>query len=334
MARGHAVPVTQAPASTDRLALAGALNRRAAIASVSVALILAALKSYAVWRTGSIAMLGSLADTGLDFVASLVTLVAVRVAAQPADRHHRFGHGKAEALAALFQVSLISVAALGIIVRSVQRIGGGEAPSAIEYGVGVSLIAMVLTVALVGYQARIVRLTGSVAVRADNLHYRSDLALNASVIAALLLESLLHLHGADALFGLAIGVWLIVSAWRTATHAIDQLMDKEWPLEKRERFLAAAAGQPGRDPGFRGIHDLRTRSSGAHDFAQFHIWVDPTMTVARAHTVMEALEARLHAAFPDVELLIHTDPVGQVDSDDPIAERNVLADLKTAEGPE
>lgn len=322
--------MTPPPAHGDRLALAGTLNRRAAIASVCVALILAALKSYAVWRTGSIAMLGSLADTGLDLVASLVTLVAVRVAAHPADHHHRFGHGKAEALAALFQVSLISVAALGIIVRSAQRVSSGGEPTAIEYGVGVSLVAMALTVALVGYQTHIVRLTGSVAINADNLHYRSDLALNASVIAALLLESLLHLHGADALFGLAIGVWLMVSAWRTATHAIGQLMDKEWPLEKRARFLAAAAGHPG----LKGIHDLRTRSSGMHDFAQFHIWVDPAMTVAQAHTLMEALEARLHAAFPGVELLIHTDPVGQVDSDDPIAERNVLADLKAVREPE
>lgn len=319
-------PAPAQPAS--QLAISGALNRRAAIASVCVALILAALKSYAVWRTGSIAMLGSLADTGLDFVASLVTLIAVRVAAQPADHHHRFGHGKAEALAALFQVSLISVAALGIIIRSAQRFSSGGEPAAIEYGVGVSLVAIGLTLALVWYQMRVVRLTGSVAINADHLHYRSDLALNVSVIAALVLEALLHLHGADALFGLAIGVWLILNAWRTATHAIDQLMDKEWPREKRERFLAAAAGHPG----LQGIHDLRTRSSGAHDFVQFHIWVDPAMTVAQAHTLMEALEGRLHAAFPGVELLIHVDPVGQMDSDDPIAERDVLADLKPAEG--
>lgn len=323
-----------APAGRDsQLAASGALNRRAAIASVCVALILAALKSYAVWRTGSIAMLGSLADTGLDLVASLVTLVAVRVAAQPADHQHRFGHGKAEALAALFQVSLISVAALGIFVRSAQRFSGGSEPAAVEYGIGVSIIAIALTLALIGYQARVIRATGSVAINADSLHYRSDLALNASVIAALLLETLLHLHGADAFFGLAIGVWLALSAWRTATHAIDQLMDKEWPLEKRERFLAAAAGHPG----LKGLHDLRTRSSGVHDFAQFHIWVDPAMTVAQAHDVMEALEARLHAAFPGVELLIHTDPEGQVDSDDPIAERDahqVLADLKAAQEPD
>ncbi|HWJ70072.1 MAG TPA: cation diffusion facilitator family transporter [Sphingobium sp.] len=319
----------QAPVGRDaHLALTGALNRRAAIASVSVALVLAVLKAYAVWRTGSIAMLGSLADTGLDLVASLVTLVAVRIAAQPADNQHRFGHGKAEALAALFQVSLISVAALGIIVRSVQRFGGGGEPAAVETGIGVSLFAIVLTLVLVWYQARVIRKTGSVAINADSLHYRGDLALNASVIAALLLESALHLHGADAFFGIAIGIWLALNAWRAATHAIDQLMDKEWPLEKRARFLAAVADHPG----IKGLHDLRTRSSGAQDFAQFHIWVDPAMTVVQAHAVMEVLEDRLHAVFPDVELLIHIDPEGQVDSDDPMAERDahaVLADLKT-----
>jgi ferrous-iron efflux pump FieF len=256
----------------------------------------------------------------------------VRVAAQPADEQHRFGHGKAEALAALFQVSLISIAALGIIARSAQRFSGASEPTAIEYGIGVSLFAIALTLVLVWYQARIIRATGSVAISADNLHYRSDLALNGSVIAALLLEAVLHVHGADALFGLAIGLWLAWSAWRTATHAIDQLMDKEWPIEKRERFLAVAA----RHPELKGIHDLRTRTSGSQDFVQFHMWVDRDMTVAQAHDVMDALEARLGAEFPGVEILIHTDPEGQVDTDDPIAERDaheVLADLKAAEEP-
>ena len=296
-------------AQESHLATSGALNRKAALASVAVAIVLAGLKAYAVWRTGSIAMLGSLADTGLDLVASLVTLFAVRVAAVPADHEHRFGHGKAEALAALFQVALISVAALTIIVRSVERLGGQSAPADIEYGVGVSIFAMLLTVALVAYQARIIRATGSVAISADNLHYRSDLMLNASVIAALLLEAVLNLHGADALFGVGIGLWLAFSAWRTAMHAIDQLMDKEWPTEKREAFLAVAQ----RHPALEGIHDLRTRTSGSQDFVQFHIWVDPDMTVTQAHRVMDEVEATLHAEFPTLEILIHPDPVGHVD---------------------
>jgi ferrous-iron efflux pump FieF len=324
--------VTEAAPSTrgTSLAVSGALNRKAALASVSVALILATLKSWAVWQTGSIAMLGSLADTGLDLVASIVTLIAVQVAAQPADHEHRFGHGKAEALAALFQVSLISVAALGIIIRSVERFGGASEPASIEYGIAVSIIAMALTLLLVWYQGRIIRATGSVAISADNLHYRSDLVLNLSVIAALILDAVVHLHGADALFGLAIGLWLGWSAWRTAAHAIDQLMDKEWPVEKRERFLAVAA----RHPELRGIHDLRTRTSGAHDFVQFHVWVDPALTMAQVHIVMDEVEARLAKDFPGVEILIHPDPEGHVDTYDPIAERDaqdVIADLRTAE---
>jgi len=310
-------------------AATGALNSRAALASTGVALLLALLKSFAAWQTGSVAMLGSLADTGLDFIASLVTLIAVRVAAQPADASHRFGHGKAEALAALFQVSLISIAAMGILIRSFGRFGGGAAPGGAEYGIAVSLIAIALTLALLAYQAHVIRTTGSVAIRADNLHYKSDLALNGSVILALVLDVYLRWHGADALFGIAIGLWLGWSAWSTASNAVDQLMDREWPLEKRERFLAVAA----RHPELRGIHDLRTRTSGAHDFVQFHIWVDPALTIAQVHDVMEAMEARLQAEFPGLEVFIHPDPAGQVDSDDPLAERpaqELLAALRAA----
>ena len=313
----------------SHLAATGALNSRAALASAGVAVVLALLKGYAAWRTESIAMLASLADTGLDLIASLVTLFAVRLAAQPADHEHRFGHGKAEALAALFQVSLISIAALVIMIRSISRFAGGSEPGEASYGIAVSVIAMALTFALLGYQRRVIRETGSVAISADNLHYRSDLLLNISVIAALALEVYLHWHGADALFGLAIGLWLAWSAWSTATAAIDQLMDKEWPLEKREQFLKVAS----KHPELKGIHDLRTRTSGASDFVQFHMWVDPALTVAQAHEVMDEIEAKLRGEFPGVDILIHPDPEGHVDRDDPIGSRpaqEVVADLKAA----
>jgi ferrous-iron efflux pump FieF len=315
--------------SGTHLAVSGALNSRAAMFSTSVALVLFALKTLAVWRTGSIAMLGSLADTGLDLIASLVTLIAVRVAAQPADYQHRFGHGKAEAIAALFQVGLIGVAALGIVLRSIERFGGAAEPSSPEYGIGVSLFAMALTLALLTYQAKVLRQTRSVAIQADNLHYKSDLALNSAVIVALILESWAQIRGADALFGLGIGLWLGWSAWQTASHAIDQLMDREWPLEKRAHFLSVIAHHPE----LQGIHDLRTRTSGAHDFVQFHIWVDPEMTVGHAHRLMDELEAKLRGAFPDLEILIHPDPVGHVDRSDPIGARDaqdVVADPKAA----
>jgi len=293
------------------------LTTRAALASVAAAIVLLVLKGYAAWTTGSIAMLGSLADTGLDLVASLVTLFGVRVAAMPADSKHRFGHGKAEALAAMAQVAIISVSALGIGWRAVQRLLAGEPTANAEYGIAVSLIAIAVTLALVAYQRSVVRRTASVAIQTDSVHYQSDLLLNLSVIAALVLDQYFGLTGADPLFGLAIAAWLLFGAWRASSHALDQLMDKEWPQEKRLRFLAVASCRPEA----KGIHDLRTRTSGAQDFAQFHIWVDPAMTVAQAHDVVEAIETDLAQEFPGCEVLIHLDPEGRVDHpDDPLRE--------------
>ena len=286
-----------------------ALTARAALASVAMALFLLVLKIYAAIQTGSVAMLGSLADTGLDLLASLVTLFAVRVAAVPADREHRFGHGKAEALGALAQVVLISISAIVIGWRAVDRLLAGARTDHAEYGIGVSIVAFAATLALVAYQRSVIRRTGSVAIRTDNVHYQSDLLLNLSVIAALVLDQYLGFTGADPLFGFGIALWLLWGAWRASSQALDQLMDREWPEEKRQRFLAVAA----RHPEARGIHDLRTRSSGTHDFAQFHIWIDPEMTVDAAHEVVEAIETSLAGEFPGCEVLIHLDPEGQVD---------------------
>jgi ferrous-iron efflux pump FieF len=290
-------------------AVPAALATRAALASVAVALFLMLLKSWAAWTTGSVAMLGSLADTGLDLVASLITLYGVRLAAVPADRDHRFGHGKAEALAALFQVMLIAFSAIGIAWRGVIRLLDAQVTSDAAGGIAVSAAAILATLGLLAYQRRVIARTGSVAIETDHVHYQSDLLLNLSVIAALALEQYLHLAGADALFGIAIALWLGWGAWRASSRAIDQLMDKEWPEEKRRHFVEVAA----RHPELQGLHDLRTRTSGNKDFVQFHVWMDPKMSVADAHHVLDEVEAKLEAEFPGAEILIHIDPVGQVD---------------------
>lgn len=302
-------------ASTLGLELHGRLTQRAALASVAVATTLLVLKAVATWQTGSVAMLGSLADTTLDLVASLVTLGGVRWAAMPADQDHRFGHGKAEALAALFQVTLIAMAALGLAWESLHRLGGAHATRAPETGIGVSIIAILLSLVLVLYQKRVIAATGSLAIGTDNLHYQSDFFLNLSVIVGLVLDYYTGLHGIDPLFGLGIAVWLGWGAWNSASHAVDHLMDKEWSVEERQRFLAVAS----RHPLLRGIHDMRTRSSGAARFVQFHASVDPDMSVREAHRVMDEIEASLRKEFPGVEILIHPDPYGYEDEDgDPL----------------
>ena len=286
------------------------LNRSAAFASITVALLLAGMKAWAVIQTGSTAMLGSLADTVLDLIASMATLAGVWVAAQPEDRHHRFGHGKAEALAAMFQVTLISISALTLAMRSVQQFLAHAKTESAGDGILVSAIAMAATLALLAWQRHVIKKTNSLAISTDHVHYQSDLALNLAVIAALAIEQYAGIAGADALFGLGIALWLGWGAWGASQEAITQLMDKEWPEEKRREFVKVMA----RHPELRGVHDLRTRTSGNRDFVQFHVWVDPEMTIRQAHQVMDEIEIKLHAEFPGVEILIHPDPEGHVDT--------------------
>ena len=285
------------------------LTRSAALASLTMALFLGALKSWAVAETGSTAMLGSLADTALDLVASLVTLIGVWVAAQPADREHRFGHGKAEALAAMFQVFLITLSASAIAYRAIAHLAEGGETQAAEAGIAVSVVAIVATLALVAWQSHVVRRTGSVAIKTDSLHYRSDLVLNLAVIAALVLDQYLGWHKADPLFGLAIAAWLLWSAWEAASEAINHLMDREWPEEERRRFVEAAA----KHHELSNLHDLRTRTSGTRHFVQFHVDLPALLTVGEAHDIIDRVEADLCRQFPDMELLIHIDPQGHVD---------------------
>ncbi|MBV1916512.1 MAG: cation diffusion facilitator family transporter [Sphingomonadaceae bacterium] len=303
------------------------LKRSAAFASISVALFLLALKGWAAWQTGSTAMLGSLADTVLDLAASIATLTGVWIASQPDDDKHRFGHGKAEAIAAMFQVVLITISALAVSARAIEQLVSGSRAQAAAQGIAVSLVAIVATFALLAWQRYVIRRTSSIAIETDHIHYQSDLFLNLAVIAALALDQYAGFTGADPLFGLGIGAWLAWNAWRASHKVIMQLMDHEWPEEKKQRFLELMA----RQPDLHGVHDLRTRTSGNRDFVQFHVWIEPDITVRDAHMVMDDIEMRLHHEFPDVEILIHPDPVGLIDEEG-MAARDVLPVPPSAAG--
>ena len=323
-----ALPVTGSDASRVDAATRARLTRSAAVASISVAVLLAVLKGWAVWRTSSTAMLGSLADTSLDLVASVATFVGVSIAARPADEEHRFGHGKAEAVAAMAQVILITLSAGAIAFQAVRRLMVGGATGAAADGIVVSLIAIAATLALIAWQRYVIRRTRSVAIRTDSVHYQSDLLLNVAVIAALVLDQYLGLTGADPLFGLLIAAWLLRGAWGASNQALDHLMDREWPEERRLAFIARAA----RHPELSKLHDLRTRTSGSHDFAQFHVDLPPTMTIAEAHDIIERVEDDLTRAFPGTEVLIHIDPEGHVDEPgNELAEADEFAGLENKE---
>jgi ferrous-iron efflux pump FieF len=299
MAARAAVSVIHGPAA-DRL------RRWATYASVAVALLLIAVKFAAWLETGSVALLSSLIDSLLDAVASIVNLIAVRHALTPADREHRFGHGKAEPLAVLGQSAFITGSALLLLAEAVRRL---IHPAAVENppaGIAVMIFSIAVTIALVFYQRHVVRRTGSIAITADELHYRGDLILNTSVIAALILSGIFGLRILDPLFGAAIGIWIIYSAARLARLSLVQLMDRELPDDERENIREIALSHPE----VAAAHDLRTRVAGPTAFIQLHLEMDGAMSLIRAHEVSDQVEARLRAAYPHAEIIIHQDPEG------------------------
>jgi len=294
---------------------AGTLMQRAALAAIALAATLVVLKAAAWWWTGSVAMLASFADSALDLVASAVNVLAIRQALTPADREHRFGHGKAEAVAGLAQSGLIASSAFFLAYESIRRILAPEPVAAEALGVAVMAVSIAATFALTLYQEAVIRRSGSLAVAADRLHYLGDLAANTAVILALGLSAWLGWLWADGVFGLSIAAAIAWSAWSIAHRAFDQLIDRELPDDDRARIKALAAATKG----VRGVHDLRTRASGTNIFVQMHIDVDAGLTVEAAHRISDAAEDAVLAQFPNAEIIIHTDPSGIAERHRPFA---------------
>lgn len=279
---------------------------RATYAAVAVALTLIAMKSLAFLVTGSVAMMATLFDSVLDMAASVLNLLAVRTALTPADHEHRFGHGKAEAMAGLGQAAIIFVSAAYIVYESVGRLLEPQVVTASSIGIGVTVVAILLTLALVSYQAKVVRETNSLAIAADSIHYKGDLLMNLSVIAALVLASVGGFIWADPIFGILIAAFIARSAWMIASEAGQQLMDHELPPEERQKIRTLILA----DGDVKDMHDLRTRMSGNKLFIQFHLELDGSMSLIMAHEIADRVEAAVKRAFPGSEVLSHQDPAG------------------------
>jgi len=280
------------------------LMRFATYASTGVAATLIAVKLAAWVATGSVALLSTLIDSALDLAASALNLMAVRQALQPADSEHRFGHGKAEALAGLGQAAFILGSAGLLLIESGGRLVRPEPVANGEWGIAVMVFSIIATGLLVAFQRRVVARTGSLAVSADSLHYAGDVAINLSVIVSLLLAMGPGWTFADPLFAIGIAVWLIVNAGQVARGAFDALMDRELPESERDRIRTLALAHPG----VRDLHDLRTRSSGRNGFIQLHLELPGDLTLAAAHAIADSVEATIIAAYPNFEVIIHQDP--------------------------
>jgi len=291
---------------TTVLARHGGLMRAATYASVTVAAILVVSKLATWWLTDSVAVLSSLVDSALDMAASLFNLWAVAHALTPADREHRFGHGKAEALAGLAQSAFVIGSAVFLLFEAVPRLLTPREVERGEIAVAVMLLSIVLTLALLLFQRFVIKRTGSLAVNADSLHYRADLLANIGVILAVVASVWLGWRYADPLFAVAIAIYIVWSAWGIVRQSLDQLMDRELPETQRAEIEQIAT----RHPDVVAVHDLRTRSSGVHTFIQLHLEMDGDITLHRAHDIADAVELLLLEAFPGAEVIIHQDPAG------------------------
>ena len=301
--------------STDT-ARAERLMRSATVAALAVAVALFLAKGAAWLATGSVALFGSLIDSGLDILATGFNFVAVRHALQPADHEHRFGHGKAEALAGLIQGAFIGGSAVFLFAQSVARVLSPEPVEATALGIGVTLVSIVATFALVSYQSYVIRHTKSLAISADELHYRSDLLLNAAVIVALVLAGPLFGWGlADPMIGGAIAIYIAWSAFEIVRRAYDQLMDREFTDGERADIVRIATAHPK----VIALHDLRTRRSGRDAFIQLHLELDPSMRLVEAHEIADDVEVAIQGAFPEAEVIIHQDPAGIAEDHSDIA---------------
>jgi ferrous-iron efflux pump FieF len=288
----------------------GRLMRLATYASVTVALCLITLKVVAYVMTDSVSMLSTLIDSLLDTVASVINLFAVRAALTPADKEHRFGHGKAEPLAAMGQSAFIGGSAVFLLVEAGNRLFNPSAIQNTGLGIIVMLISIAATIALVIFQRRVIQRTGSVAIKADSLHYLGDLFVNCAVIVSLLLWRQFGWSFIDPLFAVAIAAYILFTAWQVAQTSLDLLMDRELPDSARRKIRdIALAHREVRD-----IHDLRTRSSGQATFIQFHLELDGNTLLSRAHTVSDEVEDAILVAFPGAEVIIHQDPAGLVEN--------------------
>ena len=274
-----------------------------ALGTVSILII---IKTIAFALSGSAAMLGSLIDTIGDGVISLITFISVRISLAPADEDHRFGHGKIEGFSALIQASFLMGAAVFLIFESFNRFFAPQIITDHGLVIGVSIIAIILTVILVGVQNRSLQKVESLAIEADKGHYVNDVLLNGGVILAAFLQIFTDWVIADSMIGMIIALYIGWTGFDIGKKASDMLMDKEIEEDKRQIIMDIVNAHQQ----VKGMHDLRTRRTGINVIISFDIELDGDLTLRQAHEVSRDLEYSLLEQFPNAEIMIHKDPDG------------------------
>jgi ferrous-iron efflux pump FieF len=284
----------------------GRLLKLATYASVATALLLVGVKFAAWLATGSLSILASLIDSLMDVMASFINLMAIRYSLNPADDDHSFGHGKAEALAGLGQASFIAGSALILLMHGIERLASPVPIQAVGLGIGTMLFSILATIILIAFQRVVIQKTNSTAIRADSLHYATDLLTNVFTILALLLTRFSWGQIMDPLFSILIALIIFHSAWKIGHEAVQLLMDQQLPLDQRESIQQIVLGHHD----VLGMHDLRTRQSGQIAIIQLHLDLNADLPLSQAHSIGKDVEDLIRQSFPGADVTIHQDPMG------------------------
>ena len=290
-----------------------AAKNSAALLSIIAAAFLILLKTATAWLTGSISVLASLLDSVMDIFSSTLNYLAVRVAARPADEDHRYGHGKAESLAGLFQALVISASGVFLIWEAIHRLREPHQTRSESIGIFSMVVAIAVSIALVVRLRRVARMTESPALSSDAAHYFVDIYINLGVLAALLISALTGWNLADPLISMTIALYILWSAGHVAYDSINVLMDRRLPEDVDEKVAMVISRY--REQGVLGFHDLRTRRSGSHKFVDLHLEVQKDKRFEEAHDLTVRVIRALEAELPRTRVQIHTDPAGQTGSD-------------------
>ena len=289
------------------------LVRSASIASLLVASTLIVLKYYGWVTTTSVSLLGSLADSLIDFLASVFVFVAISYSMLPADAKHRFGYGKSEGLAAFIQSLLIGISGIYVCFEAIKRLLNPSQINQPSIAIWIILVSIVLTLALVMYQKYVVKKSKSIAIESDQYHYLTDTFINFSVLFSIAITGWTRFVFIDALVGLLISGVVLYTSVTLLKKSFKILLDQEIQSEDRDQIREIALDHPK----VLGFHDLRTRDTGREYIIQFHLELDPNMSLLESHEITDEVTDNILKLYPDSELIIHTDPLGIDEERDP-----------------
>lgn len=301
-------------------------QKRATMVSSSVATVLVFVKLIIGVASGSVAVLASAIDSLLDMAVSLFNFFAIKKSEEEPDDMYQYGKGKIQAIAAVIEGTVITISGIYIMYVAFKKLNEGTITTLLTPSIFAMLFSIIVTYFLVQYLLKTAKETDSIVIKADALHYKTDLWSNAAVLVALGLVSLTGLDSIDAIFGLGIGIYIIYSAYEIIVDGIEILLDRALDGETVAKIGEIISGHPE----VTSYHWLKTRTDGNANFVEFHMVLRPNMLLLEAHRIADEVEDKIMLLEPNKKWIItpHFDPYDDEEVNDAMLHGKPLVELE------